>query len=95
MNLKLDTYNLLVEKLGEPLAYRLCEELGGVELKVPKKAHKIFRANKIVQKAIPLIEDIEKDNPKKKTFFIKKLAKQQGLTRNCIYKIIRKVRDGK
>ncbi len=95
MSMRIDTYSLLVDKFGEAIAYKICEELGGTEIKIPKKAHKTFRAKQIITTAMPLLEQIEEINPKKKTEFIKNLAQQQGLVPNSIYKIIREVKYGK
>lgn len=92
MSIRIDTYSLLVDKLGEATAYKICEELGGTELKIPKKAHKTHRAREIIKSALPLLEFSENSCPRKKTIFVKKLAQQQKLAPNSIYKLIREVR---
>mgnify|MGYP001770927859 CR=1 FL=1 len=95
MSVRIDTYSLLVDKFGEAVAYKICEELGGSELKIPRKAHKTYRAKQIIKNAMPLLNVIEEIDPKKKTSFVKKIAQQQGLVPNSIYKIIREERYGK
>ena len=87
MSCNINTYELLIAELGEEGAYQLCEKLGGIEIKVPKKAHKTYRVLQIIKKAMPLIKN---DGPKK-TRLVKKLAQMQDITQDSIYKIIREV----
>lgn len=95
MSARIDTYSLLVDKFGEAIAYKICEELGGCELEIPKKAHKTYRVREIVKNAMPLLDAVENFNKAKKTKFIKNLAQMQDLHINSVYKIIREERYGK
>jgi hypothetical protein len=91
MSVRIDTYSLLVEHLGEAGAYKLCETLGGTTIEVPKKQHKTFRIRRIVERALPIIND----KPESKARIVKKLAKFQEVSECSVYRIIREVEYGK
>ena len=89
MSVRIDTYSLLVEQLGEEVAFNLCEKLGGQEIKIPKKAHKTHKVKSLAIRALPLFEEDEK----KKTRFVKLFSLTFELSRETVYKIIQKAED--
>jgi len=91
MYAKVDNYALLVDKLGEAMAYEICEKLGGLEIIIPKKTHKTYRIRKLIKRAIPLI----KKDKKKKNRLVKRLARVQNISIYTIYKIISEEEYGK
>lgn len=91
MSIRIDTYTLLVDKFGEAMAYKICKELGGLNIQVPKKAHKTYRIRQIVKKAMPIIAN----NSSKRTVLVKRLSKCQGINEIHIYRIIREEEYGK
>lgn len=90
MSIRIDTYSLLVDKFGESTAYKICEELGGTEIKIPKKAHKGYRIRRLVNRAI---ENKILSDEKRKTRVVKWLASSQSVTVSAVYTIIREVED--
>lgn len=87
MSFTINTYELLVENIGEANAYLLCEKLGGVSIDVPKKAHRTYRIKRIIKKALPIIKKDEKARCR----IVNRLAKFQEIDKSHIYKIIREV----
>lgn len=91
MSARCDTYSLLVARLGEQAAYKLCEELGGTRIDIPLKAHKTHKIKSLAIKALPLFEEDEK----KKARFVKIFTVTFSVSRETVYKIIQKVEDEK
>ncbi|RXJ93332.1 hypothetical protein CRV00_11820 [Malaciobacter molluscorum] len=88
MSIRVNTYELLVEELGEETAFKVCEVFGGIDIKIPKKAHKTFRIKEIVKRHINLLQ--QKD---KKCKFVKLFSQELELSPRAIYKIIQDVED--
>lgn len=84
MSAPLNIYELLVDKLGEDLAFKLCEEFGGLTLDIPKKAHKTHRVRVLVDRHIEII-----DSDEKRRAFVKIFSKELNLSSSVIYKIIK------
>ena len=87
MSVTCNTYELLVDRLGEAGAYKLCEELGGTTINIPKKAHRTFRLRKLVFKALPHIKSDDKYRNK----LVKRLSQLQGISKRSVYKIIQEI----
>lgn len=84
MSAPLNVYELLVDKLGEDSAFKLCEEFGGLTLNIPTKAHKTYRVRILVDRHIKII-----DSDEKRRAFVKIFSKELDLSASVIYKIIK------
>jgi AraC-like DNA-binding protein len=89
MVMSFNTYELLVDNFGEAVAFDLCEKLGGVQLKIPKKAHKGYRARKLITRALQLIQKEESKRHK----LVKAIQKYLGIDESHVYRIIREIED--
>jgi len=89
MSTRCDTYSLLVDRLGEETAYKVCKELGGQTINIPSKAHKTHKIKKLAKKALPLFQEDEK----KRVRFVKTFSRTFGVSREIIYKKIQEVED--
>ncbi|RXJ53766.1 hypothetical protein [Candidatus Marinarcus aquaticus] len=88
MSIRINTYELLVQELGEELAFKVCDSFSGIELKIPKKAHKTYRIKEMVRRHLKLLQIEDK-----KTRFVKFFSTEMQLSRRVIYKIIQEVED--
>ncbi len=91
MSVRIDTYSLLVDKFGEETAYKICEELGGTTIEIPKKQHKTFRARKLAEIFLPLLREY----PFIRTILVKRLKEEEEISECSVYRIIREVEYGK
>ncbi|WP_321312787.1 hypothetical protein [Halarcobacter sp.] len=88
MCIRINTYELLVQELGEEIAFKVCECFSGIDLKIPKKAHKTYRIKEIVKRHLSLLQKEDK-----KTRFVKFFSEEMDLSKRVIYKIIQEVED--
>jgi|GEM_PF-2218999 len=89
--IKTDNYSLLVEIIGEDKAFLLCESLGGTNLSIPSKVHKIYRVKSLYQRYKNYIDEEDK-----KKAFIRRFAKGLNLSSKTIYRILQdEQRDNK
>lgn len=91
MSCQFNTYELLVENLGEAKAYELCEKLGGLEIEIPKKAHKTYR----IRETIKILKPLILQEPKSKKVIVGVFSKYEDINKSHIYKIIREIEYGK
>ncbi|QDF30188.1 hypothetical protein [Halarcobacter anaerophilus] len=88
MCIRINTYELLVHELGEEIAFKVCETFAGIDLKIPKKAHKTYRIKEIVKRHLKLLQEEDR-----KTKFVKFFSAEMQLSKRVIYKIIQEVED--
>lgn len=88
MSIRINTYELLVDQLGEETAFKVCELFGGVDLKIPKKAHKTYRIKELVKSHLDFLQIEDK-----KTKFVKFFSQEMEVSQRVIYKIIQDVED--
>jgi hypothetical protein len=88
MCFRVNTYELLVEQLGEKTAFKVCEVFGGIDLKIPKKAHRTYRIKEIVRRHLELLQKEDR-----RTKFVKFFSQEMQLSTRVIYKIIQEVED--
>ena len=91
MDYNVDTYALLIDAVGEKAAYKLCEKLGGLDLRIPNKKHKVFRTTYILNHAYIHI----KDDRRNRTRIIKDLIKYQELAKSRVYEIFKQIKQEK
>ncbi len=91
MSVRIDTYTLLVSKVGEATAYKICEELGGTTLKIPKVAHRGYRVRQLIKRALPII----KNDTRKRAILVKRLSKLQDFSEVGVRTIMREIEYGK
>lgn len=84
MSAPLNIYELLVDRLGEDAAFKVCEEFGGMTLNIPGKAHKTHRVRVLVDRHKNII-----DSDSKRRAFVKIFSKELELSASVIYKIIK------
>ena len=84
MSAPLNIYELLVDRLGEDAAFKVCEEFGGMTLNIPIKAHKTHRVRVLVDRHKNII-----DSDSKRRAFVKIFSKELELSASVIYKIIK------
>ena len=84
MSAPLNVYELLVDRLGEDAAFKVCEEFGGMTLNIPSKAHKTHRVRVLVDRHKNII-----DSDSKRRAFVKIFSKELELSASVIYKIIK------
>lgn len=88
MNIRINTYELLVDQLGEETAFKVCELFGGVDLKIPKKAHRTYRIKELVKTHLSFLQVEDK-----KSRFVKFFSQEMEVSKRVIYKIIQDVED--
>lgn len=88
MNIRINTYELLVDQLGEETAFKVCELFGGVDLKIPKKAHRTYRIKELVKTHLVFLQIEDK-----KSRFVKFFSQEMEVSKRVIYKIIQDVED--
>lgn len=88
MNIRINTYELLVDQLGEETAFKVCELFGGVDLKIPKKAHRTYRIKELVKTHLAFLQIEDK-----KSRFVKFFSQEMEVSKRVIYKIIQDVED--
>lgn len=83
-----NVYDLLVDKLGENIAFEVCEKLGGMDLTIPTKAHKTYRIRALVNKHKEILKDRNKRNK-----FVNIFSKEMDISKSVIYKILKDCED--
>lgn len=89
MSIRCDTYSLLIDRLGEEEAFKLCEELGGARIQVPQKAHRVYRIRVLAGSAL---ETFDKEATARRKF-VEKMMMEFLINERTIYKIIQEVED--